>query len=203
MSYFDRELKDYSFDENQAIGFFCSADGYYDAALSMIKDYNKRFEKLYSYGSTDKNVESFGYYQDAMIKTLLAFSCECYLKSLLLNQGKTINEVKSLSHGLVDLYNALDDETFAEVFQDMEENGYSIRTYISPNIPYDSNDLTEKFMIELGIVDDAFTDARYSAEDDKNTDYKFLYSFAQSLRNVAEDKISHKSPFDDGINRKK
>lgn len=203
ISFYDRNLKNYTYDENQCIGFYNSADGYYDAAISIIEDYNKRFEKLYNYGSKDKNTESFGYYQDAIIKTLLAFSCECYLKSLLLNQGKTMNELKSLSHGLVDLYHSLDDETFSDVFKDMEEHGYDIKKYISPNIPYDNPDLTEKFMIELGMVDDAFVDARYSAENDKNTDYEFLYRFATSLRNVAGNKIKAKSPFDDGIHIKK
>ena len=203
ISFYDRDLKNYTFDENQSAGFYISADGYYDAAISTIKDYNKRFEKLYDYGSTDKNTESFGYYQDAIIKTLLAFSCECYLKSLLLNQGKTIKDLKSLSHGLVDLYHALDNNTFSDVFQDMERNGYDIKKYVSPNIPYDNPDLTEKFMIELGMVDDAFVDARYSAENDKNTDYEFLYRFATSLRNVAVNRIKIQSPFDDGMHIKK
>ena len=203
ISFYDRALKNYDFDENQSVGFYNSANGYYDAAISIIKDYNKRFEKLYDYGSTDKNTKSFGYYQDAIIKTLLAFSCECYLKSLLLNQGKTIKDLKTLSHGLVDLYHALDDDAFSEVFQDMEKNGYNIKKYVSPNIPYDNSDLTEKFMIELGMVDDAFIDARYSAENDKNTDYEFLYRFATSLRNIAGNRIKSKSPFDDGVHIKK
>ena len=203
ISFYDRDLKNYAFDENQSVGFYNSADGYYDAAISIIKDYNKRFEKLYDYGSMDKNTESFGYYQDAIIKTLLAFSCECYLKSLLLNQGKTIKDLKSLSHGLVDLYHALDNDTFSDVFQDMEKNGYDIKKYVSPNIPYDNPDLTEKFMIELGMVDDAFVDARYSAENDKNTNYEFLYRFATSLRNVAGNRIKTRSPFDDGVHIKK
>ena len=198
ISFYERELKNYSYDENQSSGFYYTAEGYYDAALALIEDYKKRFDKVYDFGNLNKNNESYGYHQDAIIKTLLAFSCECYLKALLLNQGKNTNDLKKLSHGLVDLYHALDSDTFAEVFLDMEKNGYNIKKYKSPNIPYDNPDLTEKFMIELGIVDDAFVDARYCAEKDKNTNYEFLYRFASSLKNISDRQMKVKSPFNDG-----
>ena len=121
----------------------------------------------------------------------------------MLNQGKNLNDLKSLSHGLVDLYHALDSNTFAEVFLDMEKNGYDITKYKSPNIPYDNLNLTEKFMIELGIVDDAFVDSRYCAEKDKNTNYEFLYRFAKSLKNISDNKIKVNSPFNDGTHIKR
>ncbi len=203
ISFYEQALKDYSYEQNQSISFYYTAEGYYDAALAMIDDYQKRFEKVYDLGNLNKNTESFGYHQDSIIKTLLAFSCECYLKSLLLNLGKNLNDLKSLSHGLVDLYSALDSDTFAEVFLDMEKNGYDIAKYKSPNIPYDNPDLTEKFMIELGIVDDAFVDSRYCAEKDKNTNYEFLYRFAKSLKNISDNKIKVSSPFNDGTHIKR
>lgn len=203
ISFYDEALKDYTFDKNHSIGFYYTAEGYYDAALAIIEDYQKRFEKVYDLGNLDKSTVSYGYHQDSIIRTLLAFSCECYLKSLLLNQGNSLNDLKSLSHGLVDLYHALDSDTFADVFSDMKRNGYNINKYKSPNISYDNPDLTEKFMIELGIVDDAFVDSRYCAEKDKNTNYEFLYRFAKSLKNVSDERIKVISPFNDGKHIKK
>lgn len=201
--FYDDELSDYSYETNQIIGFYNTAEGYYDAALAMIDDYKNRFERVYDLGNSNKNASSFGYYQDSIIRTLLAFSCECYLKSLLLNQGKSLNDLKKLNHGLVDLYHALESDVFAEIFLQLETNGYDIKKYISPKIPYDNLDLTEKFMIELGIVDDAFVESRYCAEKDKNTNYGFLYRFAKALKNVTEEKIKINSIFNDGKHMKK
>lgn len=199
----DDDLSDYCYETEPMIGFYNTAEGYYDAALLMIEDYKKRFELLYILGDLNKNAASFGYYQDSIIRTLLAFSCECYLKSLLLNQGKSLNDLKNLNHGLVDLYQALDSEVFAEIFLDMERNGYNVMKYNSPHIPYDNPDLAEKFMVELGIVDDAFVESRYCAEKDKNTNYGFLYKFARSLKNVTEQQIKINSVFNDGKHIKK
>lgn len=197
MSFYD-DLSDYSYDINPIIGFYNTAEGYYDAALTMIENYKNRFERVFDLGNSNKNAFSFGYYQDSIIRTLLAFSCECYLKSLLLNQGKNLKDLKKLNHCLVDLYHALDSDTFVEIFLDMERNGYTIKPYISSKIPYDNPDLTAKFMIELGLVDDAFIESRYCAEKDKNTNYGFLYSFVKSLKNVTQEKIKIDSIFNDG-----
>jgi len=197
------DLSDYSYETNQTIGFYNTAEGYYDAALVMIENYENRFERVFDLGNLNKNAFSFGYYQDSIIRTLLAFSCECYLKCLLLNQGKSLKDIKKLNHGLVDLYHALDNYTFAEIFLDMERNGYNIKPYNSPKLPYDNPDLTEKFMVELGLVDDAFIESRYCAEKDKNTNYGFLYSFVKSLKNVTDEQIGINSIFNDGKYKRK
>ena len=197
------ELDDYSYDTNPIAGFYNTAEGYYDAALTMIEDYHQRFETLYDIGNLNKNAASSGYYQDSIIRTLLAFSCECYLKALLLNQGKNLKDLKKLNHGLIGLYNELDNDTFSDIFLDMEKNDYNIMPYNSPYLPFDNPDLTEKFMIDLAIVDDAFVDSRYCAEKDKNTNYTFLYRFAKSLRNVSEEKLKITSIFNDGKHIKK
>ena len=49
------------------------------------------------------------------------------------------------------------------------------------------------------MVDDAFVDSRYSAEDDKNTDYKFLYQLALALRHCSKKEYMTSSPFDESI----
>ena len=203
ISFNDRLLKDHSYEKQQSLGFFFTADGYFDAALNQIKSYEKRFPKLYMFGNIFRNNESRGYHQGAIVKTLLAFSCECYLKSLLLEEGKDIGDLKKLSHGLVGLYSALDSDTIANVFEDMEKNGYKITKYISKHISYDDPELTNKFMLELAKVDEAFVDSRYCAENDKDINYSFLYKFAISLRNITKTKTKTQSMFDDGTHFKK
>ena len=151
-------------------------------------------KKVYN-NSDNRNKQYLGYQMDSTIKTLLAFSCECYLKALLMSSGKSINDMKDLGHSLTVLFTSLDDETIGKVFSYMERNGYNI----SLQKVYETNDLTEKFMLDLAKNDDAFTDIRYSAENDKNTDYDFLYRFALSLRNSAEKELLQKSPFSNSI----
>lgn len=195
----DKQLnEEYSFDNNNSVGFFNTAESYLDIALTSIDNYKNQFIPLYN--SIDgKNNESFGYQADASIKTLLAFSCECYLKSLLINNGKNLSEIKNLGHGLAILYTALNDEQIGKVFSYMERNGYKISKY---QMNYETNDLTEKFMLDLARVDDAFIDSRYSAENDKNTDYDFLFRFALALRNCSKKEFRINSPFEELIETK-
>ena len=80
----------------------------------------------------------------------------------------------------------------------MERNGYNLENSMY-NQNYKTNDLTEKFMLDLAMVDDAFIDSRYSAEDDKNTDYKFLYQLALALRHCSKKEYMTSSPFDESI----
>lgn len=54
-------------------------------------------------------------------------------------------------------------------------------------------------MLDLAMVDDAFVDSWYSAEDDKNTDYKFLYQLALALRHCSKKEYMTSSPFDESI----
>ena len=51
----------------------------------IAERYKKQFVPIYN-TSPDKSKESYSYQADASIKTLLAFSCECYMKSLLINE---------------------------------------------------------------------------------------------------------------------
>lgn len=186
--------KEYSYENDSSIGFYYAAESYLDVALSTINNYKKQFIPVYN-NVDNRNKQYLGYQMDSTIKTLLAFSCECYLKALLMSSGKSINDMKDLGHSLTVLFTSLDDETIGKVFSYMERNGYNI----SLQKVYETNDLTEKFMLDLAKNDDAFTDIRYSAENDKNTDYDFLYRFALSLRNSAEKELLQKSPFSNSI----
>ena len=185
---------EYSYENDNSIGFYYAAESYVDVALSTINNYKEHFIPVYN-NSDNRNKQYLGYQMDSTIKTLLAFSCECYLKALLMSSGKSINDMKDLGHSLTVLFTSLDDETIGKVFSYMERNGYNI----SLQKVYETNDLTEKFMLDLAKNDDAFTDIRYSAENDKNTDYDFLYRFALSLRNSAEKELLQKSPFSNSI----
>ena len=118
---------------------------------------------------------------------------------MLINNGKNLSEIKNLGHGLATLYTALNDEQIGKVFSYMERNGYKISKY---QMNYETNDLTEKFMLDLARVDDAFIDSRYSAENDKNTDYDFLFRFALALRNCSKKEFRINSPFEELIETK-
>ena len=191
-----QNLKDeYAYENNQSIGFFNTAENYLEIALSSIERYKKQFVPIYN-TSPNKNKESYNYQADASIKTLLAFSCECYMKSLLINEGFDFNNLKS--HKLSVLFTSLSDEQIAKIFALMERNGYNLENSMF-NQNYKTNDLTEKFMLDLAMVDDAFVDSRYSAEDDKNTDYNFLYQLALALRYYSKKEYMTSSPFDESI----
>ena len=149
----------------------------------------------------ERNKESLGYQTDATIKTLLAFSCECYLKSMLISQGKDLDEIKKLGHGLSILFTSLNSDLVGTIFDYMEKNGYNIeKNYFQSS--YETNDLTEKFMLDLARVDDAFVDSRYNAERDKNTNYSFLYQFALALRKCSKKYNMLNSPFSESIESK-
>lgn len=189
-------LKDeYVYENDQSIGFFNTAENYLEIALSSIERYKKQFVPIYN-TSPDKSKESYSYQADASIKTLLAFSCECYIKSLLINEGFDLANLKS--HKLSVLFTSLSDDQIANIFTFMERNGYNLENSMYNQI-YKTNDLTEKFMLDLAMVDDAFVDSRYSAEDDKNTDYNFLYQLALALRHYSKKEYMTSSPFDESI----
>lgn len=118
------------------------------------------------------------------------------MKSLLINEGFDLANLKS--HKLSVLFTSLSDDQIAKIFAFMERNGYNLENSMY-NQNYKTNDLTEKFMLDLAMVDDAFVDSRYSAEDDKNTDYNFLYQFALALRHYSKKEYMTSSPFDESI----
>ena len=194
----NKELsQEYAFESNNSVGFFYTAESYLDIALSTIEKYKKEFLPLY-HSNLEKNKESLGYQTDATIKTLLAFSCECYLKSMLISDGKKLEELKKLGHGLSILFTSLDSDSVAYVFNYMARNGYNLEKSFYQQA-YETNDLSEKFMLDLARVDDAFVDSRYSAEKDKNTNYLFLYQFALALRRRSEKSNILYSPFTESI----
>ena len=117
--------EEYAFESNNSVGFFHTAESYLDIALSTIEKYKKDFLPLY-HSNLEKNRESLGYQADATIKTLLAFSSECYLKSMLISNGKNLDEIKNLGHGLSVLFTSLDSDLIGYVFSYMERNGYNI-----------------------------------------------------------------------------
>ena len=197
----NKDLNDeYKFANDSSTGFFYTAENYLDIVLSTIDRYKDEFVPVYN-TKLGKNNESFGYQADSSIKTLLAFSCECYLKSLLINSGKDISNIKELGHGLSVLFTALNDDQISKVFNYMKSHGYNLID-IMYHDEYETNNLTEKFMLDLARVDDAFIDARYSAEKDKNTDYGFLYKFALALRHCSKKEYMISSPFDQSIESK-
>ena len=189
--------EDYKYEDNNTVGFFYTAENYLDIALSTIKRYKSEFIPLYN-NTFEKNKESYLYQADASIKTLLAFSCECYLKSLIIHSGKNLNEIKGLGHGLTALYTSLNDNQISFIFSYMEANGYNLDNLMFHST-YETNDLTEKFMLDLAKIDDAFVNARYSAEKDTNTDYQFLHKFALALRECSKKELSIDSPFEESI----
>lgn len=197
----DKEFgTEYSFETNNSVGFFHTAESYLDIALSTIERYKKEFLPRYD-TNMERNKESLGYQTDATIKTLLAFSCECYLKSMLISQGKDLDEIKKLGHGLSILFTSLNSDLVGAIFDYMEKNGYNIeKNYFQSS--YETNDLTEKFMLDLARVDDAFVDSRYNAERDKNTNYAFLYQFALALRKCSKKYNMLNSPFSESIESK-
>ena len=188
---------EYSYEQNQALGFYYTADSYLDVALETIKDYSNKFIAHYQ-NDPSKNKTDLGYQASSTIKTLLAFSCECYLKSLLINNGMAMSGLKDLGHSLVNLFASLDGKLLAKVFDYMKNNGYKINNSLASPV-FEASDLTEKFMIDLAKNDNAFEDARYSAEFEKNTDYAFLYEFALALRNCSNKEYMMISPFTEFI----
>ena len=196
------EITEYSYEDTTTIRYFLLANTYFDAAASLISDYKGSGFSINNFDNINKSDITFGNQRDALIKTLLAFSCELYIKSMLLSQGKSQNELKQLSHILSVLFNELDIETMSNVFEDMERNGYDIVKYQSPHLKYDANpDLIEKFMVELARDESAFMEARYYDSGDINIDYNFLYRFASSLRNIAMENEKINPHINKGNNR--
>lgn len=187
--------REYKYTDNRGTGFYYTAESYLDMALAIIEKYRKDFIPIYN-SDSQKNIESFGYQNDATIKTILAFSCECYLKSLLLYQGKDLLEIKT--HGLSELFTSLNDNTLSNIFNYMEQKGYNLTNSLYDTV-YETNNLTEQFMLDLAKVDEAFIDARYCAEKDKNTNYDFLYRFAIALRDSTLKEYSISTPFTTSI----
>lgn len=186
---------EYFYESYQPTGYFITGDNYFDTAISSMERYGSNFAPLLT-TNPEKNEASYGYQADTLIKTLFAFSCESYLKSLLLLKGLEHSELKKIGHGLSELFTELDDDTIAEVYQIMvNEEDYDINESDDSKY-YDSPSLEEKFMLDLAKYAYSFVDARYSAENAKDTNYDFLKKFALSLRKVIKLKYNMESPYD-------
>lgn len=184
---------EYAFNDDQVLGFFQIADSYLDVALNTIKDYKKRFIPMQHFDGKYNKI-NYGYQASSTIKTLLAFSCECYLKALLMNEGMNITNIKDLGHSLFKLFTTLDDKIENEIINYMKKNDYVLydREF---DRDYLATEIVDRFMLDLTANDSAFEELRYSAEDRKNTNYGFLYKLALSLRECAVRKYLLASPF--------
>ena len=92
------------------------------------------------------------------------------------------------------LYTSLDDEAIVRIFNYMKKHGYKLHDSLR-DATYESTELTDKYMLDLAKNDDAFVDARFSAESDKNTNYDFIYRFALALRECSQKEYRISSPF--------
>ncbi len=190
---------EYAPQDTQTTGFYYTAESYLDIALTSIQKDEELFLKQYN-NDPERNKVELGYHSSAVTKSLLAFSCECYLKSLLMNEGKTVKELKDIGHGLVRLYTALDNETMIKVFDYMERNGYKLYDPTREK-DYEAIDLADKFMLDLAKDNNAFAELRYPI-DNQNTNYDFLYHFALALRHCSKKEYMFSSPFGESIENK-
>lgn len=181
----------YDYNEDSPLDFL-TAECFFDATLVLINNYESRFSKKYFLGDDSQSNISFGYNQSAIIKTLLAFACECYMKSLLSKSGQNL---KTFSHSLVKLFTALDTDEQVEILSNIENNKQINSEYKSKYLPYSDPRFENQFIIELAKVDEAFVDSRYCWETKKNINYEFLMQLASSLKNIASKKISTESYF--------
>ena len=202
--YFAPETKkigtEYNYEENQSLGFYYSAENYLYIALETLERYSLHLKPLLTDNNKNKNEISYGYQADSAIKTLLAFSCECYLKSLLVLEGKKLKDLKEIGHGLIELFISLEPETITQI---LEIYKYEKAFNFSRIEKAENSDSIDEFMSDLSKYSLAFTDARYSAENSKDTNYEFLKELAFSLREVLDKKyiLSFKiSPFYHEIN---
>lgn len=102
----------------------------------------------------------------------MSFACELYLKLIVINNGKTIGEVKKQSHNLYDLYNLLTDA----------QKNYIYNSFKRPMIYSIEQELKE--------INSAFPDWRYLVLDKANGSQKkiqykphFVKEFTQILDN--------------------
>lgn len=191
---------EYNYEEDKSLGFFYSAENYLYIAFETLERYSIHLRPLLTDNTKSKNEVSYGYQADSALKTLLAFSCECYLKSLLISEGKSMKDLKDLGHGLIELFTSLDAETMTNVF---EHYKYEKLYNFSRSDEENEDDTMDEFVNDLSKHSLSFTEARYSAENSKDTNYEFLKELAVALRVVTSEKINsyyNISPFYSEIN---
>jgi hypothetical protein len=188
---------EYAYIDDQALGFFYTADSYLDVALNTMKDYKKKFVERLEF-NREVNETSYGYQASSTIKSILAFACECYIKSMLINNGVNMVRLMELGHSLYKLFMELDENIASRIIDLMKRNDYTVNDKEYHDIDK-GLDIIDRFMLDLGENDNAFEDARYSAEYKKNTNYDFLYKLALSLRLFASKEYMLYSPFSKSI----
>lgn len=102
----------------------------------------------------------------------MSFATELYLKLILINNGKTIDEVKVLNHNLYNLYNELDEEQKNKIYEMFKRP----ITYSIPN--------------ELNKISTAFPDWRYlvlNKASQKNKKLQFSPYFIKELNEILGD----------------
>lgn len=176
---------EYNYEEDQALGFYYSGENYLYIALETLERYSIHLKPLMIDNNKNKNEVSYGYQADSALKTLLAFSCECYLKSLLVSEGKKLKDLKEMGHGLIELFTSLESETMSEIFEIYK---YEKMLNFSRIEKVEDSDSLDEFISDLSKYSLAFTDARYSAENSKDTNYEFLKELAFSLRELLNKK---------------
>ena len=191
---------EYNYEEDQALGFYYSGENYLYIAIETLERYSIHLKPIMIDNNKNKNELSYGYQADSALKTLFAFSCECYLKSLLVLEGKKIKDLKEMGHGLIELFTSLDSETMAEIFE-----VYKLEKVLNFNRieKVDDVDSIDEFISDFSKYSLAFTEARYSAEYSKDTNYEFLKELALSLRAILNRNYiltSTTSPFNEKIN---
>lgn len=188
---------EYAYIDDQALGFFYTADSYLDVALNTMKDYKKNFVERLEF-NREVNETSYGYQASSTIKSILAFACECYIKSMLINNGVNMVRLMELGHSLYKLFMELDENIASRIIDLMKKNDYTVNDKEYHDIDK-GLDIIDRFMLDLGENANAFEDARYSAEYKKNTNYDFLYKLALSLRLFASKEYMLYSPFSKSI----
>ena len=111
-----------------------------------------------------------------------------------------MKDLKDLGHGLIELFTSLDSETMAEIFE-----VYKLEKVLNFNRieKVDDVDSIDEFISDFSKYSLAFTEARYSAEYSKDTNYEFLKELALSLRTILNRNYiltSTTSPFNEEIN---
>lgn len=111
-----------------------------------------------------------------------------------------MKDLKDLGHGLIELYTSLDAETMTNVF---EHYKYEKLYNFSRLEEMKRVDTMDEFVNDLSKHSLSFTEARYSAENSKDTNYEFLKELSVALRIVAGDRMNsfyNVSPFYKEIN---
>lgn len=110
----------------------------------------------------------------------MTFAIELFLKLLLVNNGKTIDELKTIGHNLYSLYNALEENQKQEIYQNFKRP------------------LIYKISEEISSISSAFLDWRYLVLNKANHKSKklrvkpfFIKELAEILRTMCQTTLNN------------